>query len=248
MGAGLLMSTCFAQMPEFYKTASRVTWVVENIDKVRPSLERLGLADIQEFPNIQLVGTYRGKPVTIYAWQITGHLGNLTVDVIQPGEGQANAYTAFLSQHGDGILSVVHELPNAETLKSEIQRMKGNGCEVLQQVSMPRGPAFTYFNTEPEGKFVLGLVQGSDRVRGAMVAHFGLAVWDVAAVSAYWQKLGFTGFRKFPYEWIAPPPSPANVYADFLNRHHREGIQHIGLATQTGIYVVGGVTVESEHR
>jgi len=75
--AVLLVGTCSAQTPEFYNSVSRLTWVVENIDKVRPSLERLGLADIQESPNIQLVGTYRGKPVTIYAWQITGRLGNV---------------------------------------------------------------------------------------------------------------------------------------------------------------------------
>jgi len=246
--AVLLVGTCSAQTPEFYNSVSRLTWVVENIDKVRPSLERLGLADIQESPNIQLVGTYRGKPVTIYAWQITGRLGNVTVDVIQPGEGQANAYTAFLSQHGDGILSLVHEVPNALALQSEIGRIKGKGCQVLQQVSMPRGPVFTYFDTEPEGKFVLGLVNGvHSRTEGA-ASHFGMVVWDAAAVSAYWQKLGLPRFTKSPYEWIAPLPSPANIYADFLNRHNREGIQHFGLATQTGVYVVGGVTVESEHR
>ena len=110
----LLASTCPAQLPDYYKTVNRVTWVVGNIDKVRPAWEALGLSDIQEYPNIQLVGQFRGKPVTIYAWQITGHLGNLTVDMIQPGEGQANAYTNFLSKHGDGILSIVHEVPSRQ--------------------------------------------------------------------------------------------------------------------------------------
>src|SRR6266436_2841948 len=28
------------------------------------------------------------------------------------------------------------------------------------------------------------------------------------------------------------PPSPANIYADFLNKHHCEGIQHIGIPVE----------------
>ena len=125
------MGTCTAQIPDFYKTVSRVTWVVENIDKVKPAWAALGLSGIQEFPNIQLVGQFRGKPITIYAWQITGHLGNLTVDMIQPGEGQANAYNNFLSRHGDGILSIVHEVPTRQALEKEILRMKSKGVGVL---------------------------------------------------------------------------------------------------------------------
>ena len=263
-----LAAACPAQLPDYYKTVNRVTWVVENIDKVRSAWEALRLVDIHEYPNIQLVGQFRGKPVTIYAWQITGRLGNLTVDMIQPGEGQANAYTNFLSQHGDGIFSIVHEVPHRQALAKEILRMKGKGVGVLQQVTAPldRVPVtHTYFDTEPEGKFALGLVYRPGGVgtaaASAMVSHFGPVVWDAAAVSAYWEKLGFPAFpmqhvaprtdsrykdqplslafevgyqrhTQFRYEWISPPPSPANIYADFLNRRHREGIQHIGMPVE----------------
>jgi len=244
---------------------NRVTWVVGNIDKVRPAWEAMGLADIREYPNIQLTGQFRGKPITIYAWQITGHLGNLTVDMIQPAEGQSNAYTNFLSRHGDGILSVVHEVPNRQTLESEISRMKAKGVGVLQQVTVQRDQVpvtTTYFDTEPEGKFVLGLVYrpgGMPAATGpARVSHFGAVVWDAAAVSAYWEKLGFPAFpmqhatprpdsrykgqplslafevgfqrhSQFRLEWISPPTTPPNIYADFLNKRRREGFQHIGI-------------------
>jgi hypothetical protein len=257
-----------AQLPGYYKTVNRVTWVVGNIDKVRPAWEALGLSDIQEYPNIQLVGQFRGKPVTIYAWQITGHLGNLTVDMIQPAEGQANAYTNFLAKHGDGILSIVHEVPSRQALEKETLRMKGNGVGVLQQVTVQRDQVpvtYTYFDTEPEGKFALGLVYRMGGMRAgagpAVVSHLSPVVWDAAAVSAYWKRLGFPAFpmqhatprpdsryrdkplslafevgyqrhTQFRYEWISPPPSPANIYADFLNKHHREGIQHIGMLVE----------------
>ena len=262
-----LAGTCAAQLPDYYKTVNRITWVVENIDKVRAAWEVLGLADIHEYPNIQLVGAFRGQPATIYAWQITGHLGNLTIDMIQPAEAQANAYTDFLSRHGDGILAIVHEVPSRQAMEQEILHMKAKGVGVLQQVTVQRegGPVtYTYFDTEPDGKFSLGLVYGPGMhaaAAKALVTHFGSVVWDGAAVSAYWEKLGFPAFpmqhatpradsryrgeplslafevgfqrhTQFRFEWISPPPSPPNIYADFLNRHHREGIQHVGLAVE----------------
>ncbi|MFN7939650.1 MAG: VOC family protein [Bryobacteraceae bacterium] len=251
-----------AQLPDFYSKVNRVTWVVENIDKVRPAWEALGLREIERHVNIQLTGHYRGTPLTAHAWQITGRLGDLTIDMIQPGEGQANAYTRFLSKHGDGILSVVHEVPGKQALEKEIARMQSLGVAVLQQVTW-QGTTYTYFDTEAKGKFVLGLVYREGGMPGAsgspLVTHLSPVIWDGAAVSAYWEKLGFPAFPMAPvttggdaryqgqpltlsiavgwqrhtqygYEWISPPATPANVYADFLNRHRREGIQHIGLS------------------
>ena len=205
MVALTLAGSCRAQAPELYRTVNRVTWVVTNIDEVRPAWEAFGLTDIQEFPNTALTVTYKGKPSTVYAWQITGHIGNLTVDMIQPAEGQLNAYTHFLNKHGDGIFSIVHEVPSEAALKAEIARMKAKGVDVLQQTRMPKQNAtFTYFDTEAEGKFSLGLVYrpGGMKVidagasgRPTMVQHFGLVVRDMPPVSAYWAKLGFPAMK-----------------------------------------------------
>ena len=92
-----------------------------------------------------------------------------------------------------------------------------------------------------------------------VVTHLSPVIWDGTVVSAYWEKLGFPAFpmtqvttggdsryqgqplklsvavgwqrhTQFGYEWISPPATPANAYADFLNKHRREGIQHIGIA------------------
>ena len=49
-----------AQVPAFYKTVNRVTWIVTNIDRARPAWETLGLTDIKEYPNVALAVTYRG--------------------------------------------------------------------------------------------------------------------------------------------------------------------------------------------
>ena len=37
-------------------------------------------------------------------------------------------------------------------------------------------------------------------------------------------------YSQFTNYWVAAPAQPANLYADYLNAHHREGIQHIALA------------------
>jgi len=266
---GFLLAPAWpAQLPDCYRTVSRVTWVVENIDRVRLAWEAMGLSDIREYPNIQLVGEFRGMPVTIYAWQISGRLGNLVVEMVQPAEGQANAYTDFLRKHGDGILSIAHEVASPQVLEQEILRMKAKGVGVLQRVTVLRDKTpitYTYFDTEPEGKFALGLVQGvsttTESLGAATVSHFGWVVWDAAAVSAYWERLGFPAFPKqhatpradgrykgsplslafevgfqrhaqFRYEWVSPPPSPQHIYADFLNKHQAEGIQHIGILVE----------------
>ena len=125
--------------------------------------------------------------------------------MIQPAEGQLNAYTHFLNKHGDGIFSIVHEVPSEAALKAEIARMKALGVGVLQQTKMPKqGATFTYFDTETEGKFSLGLVVrpgGMKAVdtgaagRPAIVQHFGFVVRDMPPVSAYWEKLGFPAVK-----------------------------------------------------
>jgi hypothetical protein len=250
----LVAGRCHAELPSFYKTATRVTWIVENIDKVRPAWEALGLSGIREYPNVRLMGQFRGKPVDIIVWQISGQLGNVRVDMIQPGEGQSNAFTRFLSQHGDGIFSVVHDVPNRNALDQEVRRMQSKGVSILQQVTMKReqGPeTYTWFDTERNGKVTLGLVVGTTAAAPpdskAPISHFAPVIFDTGEVSTYWTKLGFppiaftrtgdlaVGYQRHAlpfYQWIAAPPAPSTVYADFLRKHNKEGIGHIGMMVQ----------------
>jgi methylmalonyl-CoA/ethylmalonyl-CoA epimerase len=259
-----LAGSGFAEPPGFYKTVNRVTWVVQNIDHAKPAWIALGLADVHEYPDIKLIGKYRGRPVTIWAWEITGHLGNLTVDMIQPAEGQRNALTDFIDKHGDGIFSIVHEVATQAALEKEIRRMRSLGISVLQQVSLDRQGkhvTFTYFDSEPEGKFALGLVYwpgGAPAPEAPeKILHIAPVVRESQTVSAFWERLGFPAFRmehatpredsgyrgkplslsfdvgyqhydQFNYEWIVPPMTPPNIYADFL-KSHGEGIQHLGM-------------------
>ena len=200
--------TCSAsELPKCYQSMSRVTWIVHNVDHVSAAWKALGLSDIEESPHSQFTGDYRGKAVTIHARQVTGHLGNLTIDFIQPDQGQANAFSRFLSSHGDGVFSFVFEVSSKDAMDKEIQRMRSLGVDVLQQLTAKEndGPVtFTYFNTEPQGKYVLGLFYspGSHASGGkTMVSHFGAVVREIPPVSAYWQRLGF---QPIPIEHATP--------------------------------------------
>ncbi len=200
-----LLGSCAAEIPGYYKTVNRVIWLVQDIDTVRPAWAALGLSDVKEYPNIDLVGEYHGKPTTIRVWEITGHLRNLTVEMIQPAEGQLNAFNDFLGKHGDGIFSIVHEVSSRQAMDAEIQRMGSLGVGVLQQLTVQKQNepvTFTYFDTEPQGKFVLGLVYKPEAVgsapssgTGETVTHLGIVVRNSDSVSAFWQKLGFSSFE-----------------------------------------------------
>jgi hypothetical protein len=187
---------------------NQVTWIVQNVDHVSAAWKPLGMSDIKESHHIEFTGEYRGKSVAIRARQVTGHLGNITVNFIQPDKGQANAFSDFLSSHGDGIFSFVFQASSKQEMDKEIQRMHSLGVDVLQQVAEKENGmpvTFTYFNTEPQGKYVLGLVYspGASSTSGAnaLVSHFGVVVREIPPVSAYWQRLGF---QPIPIEHATP--------------------------------------------
>ena len=259
-----LVGVCPAQLPAPYKTVSRVTWVVENLDKVRPAWEAMGLTDIRVVHQHSVdwpVPRRAGDDLRL-ANHWTTRQSHRRYDPARRGPNER--VHQLLSKHGDGILSIVYEVPSRQALEQEVARLKSKGVGVLQQVSMEEDGdpvQYTYFDTEPEGKFALGLVHRTARTQEtspAAVSHLGLVVWNMEAVSAYWENLGFPAFpaqhatprddsryrgqplslafevgfqrhAQIRLEWISPPPDPPNIYADFLNRRRREGVQHIGV-------------------
>jgi Glyoxalase/Bleomycin resistance protein/Dioxygenase superfamily len=198
----VLIGSCSGEPPDYYKTVNRVVWIVQNIDHAKQGWVGLGLSDVHEYPDTKLTGQYRGKSTTINARRMTGRLGNLTIDMIQPAKGQQNAFIDFLKRHGDGIFSIVHAVPSREVSAKEISRMGSLGVAVLQQVTLTtdgRPLTFTYFDTEPRGKFVLGMVCCSENIstpkEPEMVSHLAPVIRESESVSAYWQHLGFPAFR-----------------------------------------------------
>jgi hypothetical protein len=183
-----------AGMPDFYKKVSQVTWVVKNVDTVVGAWKEFGLRDVHDLGTIAVKERYRGRGQTLTIHAVTGNLGNLAIVMIEPQSG-SGAYTDFLHRHGDGIFAIVHHVEGAEILKSEIDRLGHADVPVLEQVTIPgeAGPlSYTYFDTEPRGKYVLGLVQGSLPAPGppGVVSHLATAIRQAPDVSNFWASLG----------------------------------------------------------
>ncbi len=198
----LLATAAHAQLPDFYKRVNCVTWLVKSLDRPAKGWAQFGLTNIQEH-NLTYEGEYRGKPVSIPVRGITGNIGNFTIDMLQP-TGAGNAFSDFLAHHDDGIFSIVHEVSSLEEMTKEIDRLRALGVQVLQQLTVKSDPGpftITYFDTAPEGKYVLGLIYSPNGAPAnnsppGKISHIGIIARESEGPSAYWQKLGFPAMPK----------------------------------------------------
>jgi catechol 2,3-dioxygenase-like lactoylglutathione lyase family enzyme len=187
--------------PDFYKRIGHVVWLVHAMDGPLQGWSRLGLADVHDFGKIAFKGEYRGRPITGHAHMAWGHLGSLAVDMLEP-QGGDTAFNAFLSMHGDGIFSIVYEVASEDEMAREVERLGGAGVQALQRmrVDTDRGTAvFTFFDTEPRGKYVLGLVRwpggAAPAAAPSRVSHIAFVIREAQPVSDYWQQLGFPAMQ-----------------------------------------------------
>jgi len=183
--------------PEIYKRIGHVVWLVRSIDGPLHGWSSLGLSDVHDLGKIPFKGEYRGRPIGGHVHMAWAHLGNLTVDMLEPQAG-STAFNAFLATHGDGIFSIVYEVSSEDAVASEAARLGASGVHVLQRMSVAtdRGPAvFTFFDTEPRGKYVLGLVDwpgvAAPDAAPAMISHIAFVIREAKPVSDYWEQMGF---------------------------------------------------------
>jgi len=194
------------QLPEFYKTVHRVSWVVKDLDRVRSGWSRLGFPPATDEGEIELANLKgKGQPSASVVRVATTRLGDLEIDWIQPISGR-NAYSDFLARHGEGIFGLVHQVATQAALSGELERLGQAGIGVLQDQQIDTGDGFirmVYFDTESAGKYTLGLIlyPGAPRVSpGANTgrapfdrknSQFAFVVRDPKPVSEFWQRAGF---------------------------------------------------------
>ncbi len=200
----LFATTAPAQLPEFYKNVHELTWVVKDADAVAGAWAKLGLSDIERHGDVTMPVEYRGaKSPTLVRW-IGGRFGSLYVNIYQPMQG-ANAWTEFLGRHGDGVMSLLFMPPSREAFQTEVQRLRTAGVRELQRLTITtagRAVDYAYFDTEPQGKYVLGLAYDPKAASNAApapagsvrVTQFAFVVENLSPASSYWKKLGFPDF------------------------------------------------------
>jgi hypothetical protein len=180
-------ATGWAQLPAFYKEMSGAVWVVKDLSKPLAGWRSVGLEQVSDHGRIVLdAASQRGARFA------SGRLGRFAVELLQPDPGDA-VFDRFLQRHGDGVFSVVHTVPDQQALDGEIARFGKLGVGVLKTMQVD-GARYTFFDTEAQGKYVLGLVlrpQAEAVMAPVEVTHLGLVIRDAAPVSAYWHRLGF---------------------------------------------------------
>jgi len=107
--------------------------VVPDLDRATrllTSLFGIGPFHFIEWPNrVDSKYCYRGKEEHIRVRQAFVQLGPLELELIQPIEGQRNAYREFLEQKGGGIHHVLFEVDNIDQI---VEALAKHGVEVLQ--------------------------------------------------------------------------------------------------------------------
>ena len=197
----LTMCFCRAQAPDFYKKIGRVTWVVKSLDRPLDGWTRLGLSNLERFDSLAYKGKYRDQAIGGTLRMATGQLGTLTIDMVQP-PAASEAFNSFLARRGDGVFSIVHDVTSSEAVAKEVERMRTLGVEVLERLDLEIDHvpvSFTFFDTEPKGKYVLGLAYRPGSTPAAAgsnrVSHFAFVVREMESVSAFWTRIGFAAVR-----------------------------------------------------
>ncbi len=240
-----------APLPGMYASVYQLTWVVPDVGTAVDGWKKLGFTDIRVVGAVTFAGVrYRGRTATCVARVAEGHLGDVAVQWIQPLEGD-NAYADFLKRHGMGVFSLVHRAPSREALQAEIDRMKALGVGTLQTETMPPssgGAVRAYLDTEPQGKYVLGLAYAPSPAApvtpppGRKVVQFAFTVRQLEPVLEYWSRLGFTE------KSVTHPPLWDLRYHDQPGQFDAElGWQRHGRVVYEWIMPLKGPTVYSDH-
>jgi len=176
-----------AQLPDFYKTMEGASWVVKDASTPMAAWQKVGLEDLRDHGKIAAEGSQR-----LSGRFITGRLGSFEVQILQP-EADDPVFDGFLQRHGDGVFALLFVAPDPQQLERESSRLAALGVRVLARFHAD-GARYTFFDTEPEGKYVLGLVSRSGHAADASpskVTHVGLVIRKAAPVAEFWKRLGF---------------------------------------------------------
>ncbi len=207
------VSTIAAGVPAPYEQVRGLVWVVHDLDSTVSKLQAFGLTEVHRSTPNKVDETFRGTPVSANFQHASARFGAFSVDFVQPGSSQ-DAFSEFLKQHGDGIFALVSSVPSDDSLKNQARKMKDAGVSILEQVTLG-GTSLTFFDTEPKGRYVIGLTtapnldatSGDPHVTHACIAiegsASGLRVLAIARMGAA-DYCPCDSSRGLPLSWAAP--------------------------------------------
>ncbi len=251
-------STIAAGVPAPYEHVRSLVWVVHDLDSTVPKLQALGLTEVhRDVPN-NVNENFRGTVVSARIQHASARFGAFVIDFVQPGPSDdafseflkqhGDGIFAFVSSvaNEDDLKNQAKKMKDAGV--SILEQVTLGGTTLTLFDTEAKGKYVLGLTT------ALSLESTSAEPH---LTHAGIDIHDLQAVSAYWQSLEWepltiahatpredSRYRGQPLllsfdvawykrpsltiEWIIPPSTPANCYADFL-KEHGEGVQHLGV-------------------
>jgi catechol 2,3-dioxygenase-like lactoylglutathione lyase family enzyme len=153
------------------KQAVQIGVVVPDLDqatRLLASLFGVGPFRFIEWPNRpDSKYFFRGKEEPIRIRQAFAQVGPLELELIQPLEGERNAYRQFLDEHGGGIHHVLFEVDDMEKV---VQNLSPANVEVLQAGTGIRpGTRWALLDTQALIGFLLELRQRAPGCDGTSI-------------------------------------------------------------------------------
>lgn len=175
------------------RAVARLTWIVKDIDKSVEGWARTGTP----VTAARTTSLDRGARKAASKWARV-EFANVTADLIQPAAGDG-PLAEFARRKGQGVYSVVYAVESEAMLEKEKSRLAAAGAPLLFAVTLEDGRGKMvrchYFDTQAEGKYVLGLTveppAAKAEANGLQVTQYAFVARDLERVSAYWERLGF---------------------------------------------------------
>jgi catechol 2,3-dioxygenase-like lactoylglutathione lyase family enzyme len=158
-------------LPDLYRTVDTIVWVLEKPDDSVAAWRKAGIVQVQDRTDNAIMGQF----------------GDVRCLWVRPG---------FAGRRTEGVLGLLHAVPDVAALDAEVERIRGLGVGVLKRGRLPKGTGdFVLFDTVRDGKYAVGLVRHERPPDTAGAAHkvsqFAFIVKDHGPVSKYWARLGW---------------------------------------------------------
>jgi catechol 2,3-dioxygenase-like lactoylglutathione lyase family enzyme len=254
----VIASTIDAGVPAPYKHVRGLVWVVHDLNSIVPKLQAFGLSEVHRDAPSQVKEYFRGTAVSVKLHHASARFGAFAIDFVQPGSSDdafaeflkqhGDGIFALVSgvADDDDLKNQAHKMKDAGV--GILERVILGGTPLMFFDTEAKGKYVLGLTTAPN------LESTSAE---PSITHAGIEIRDPQAVSVYWQSLGWgpltiahatpredSRYRGRPLllsfdvawyrrpsltiEWIIPPSSPPNCYADFL-KEHGQGVQHLGM-------------------
>jgi len=221
-------------LPLPYREVDHVIWIVSDIHNTINAYKKLGFSQISE-PSGALAdtGSQEGEERIMLA---AANLGGARIIWIQPPEGSA-FFRHFTDVHGPGAMSLVHRFNDRKELNREIKRLKRLEIPVLKELTIRMEKeklVLVLMDTEPEGKYILGLTEGTggselfsglseENRHGLQINQYAFAIRDPEPISRFWNKLGMPGLRI-----VHPELGQTKYYGELTDHKLIQGWQNHG--------------------